>query len=404
MSQAIGATADGVPGAPAGRPTNGRLLVLYPSLGGLAFAVLQSLVAPAMSTIARDLNVSTADASWILTAYLLSASVLTPVLGRLGDMIGKRRLGMRESPVRKPGRLDVLGTAILSISLVSLLLAISKGQAWGWASASTVSLLAVGVVTMILFVVVELRVGEPLVDMRLMKIRGVWATDLVALILGFAMFGSFLLVPTLLQLPAATGYGYGKSVSEAGLFLLPTVVSMVLFGPLAGLLVRRFGPKLPMFLGAVAVVGGFTLPAAVHNVEWQVIVSGLLVGAGIGLAFAAMSNAIIEIVPATQTGEATSVNTIARTIGSSVGSAVVAAVSTTCAAGRGVGGLVGVSPAAPRMSMPIGHAVSGRQRRRWEEPQWCGWECGDGYASGSTARWTAAPPPSSAGWVWRHWP
>ncbi|MEU8076411.1 MFS transporter [Catellatospora citrea] len=447
MSQTIvgppvaGATVESRPGAPAARRANGTLLVLYLSLGGLAFAVLQSLVAPAMSTIARDLNVSTANASWILTAYLLSASVLTPILGRLGDMVGKRRVliavlallavgtllaalapnlgvlivaralqgaagaimplsigmvrdelarekvsatvgllsaifgvgagvgivaagpivehlswhwlfwlplvlvvvallgaifGMQESPVRKPGKLDVLGTAILSVSLVSLLLAISKGQSWGWASANTIGLLAVGVITMILFVVVELRVSEPLVDMRLMKIRGVWATDLVALILGFAMFGSFLLVPTLLQLPAATGYGYGKSVSEAGLFLLPTVVSMVVFGPLAGLLVRRFGPKLPMFLGAVAVVGGFTLPAVAHDVEWQVVVSGLAVGAGIGLAFAAMSNAIIESVPATQTGEATSVNTIARTIGSSIGSAVVAAVITSNSTPRGL--------------------------------------------------------------------
>ncbi|GAB3854379.1 MFS transporter [Dactylosporangium cerinum] len=74
------------------RHVNSTLLVVYLSLGGLAFAVLQSLVAPAMSTIARDLNASTADISWILTAYLLSASVLTPILGRLGDMVGKRRV------------------------------------------------------------------------------------------------------------------------------------------------------------------------------------------------------------------------------------------------------------------------------------------------------------------------
>src|ERR1043165_4107424 len=74
------------------RHVNSTLLVVYLSLGGLAFAVLQSLVAPAMSTIARDLNPSTADISWILTASLLSASVLTPILGRLGDMVGKRRV------------------------------------------------------------------------------------------------------------------------------------------------------------------------------------------------------------------------------------------------------------------------------------------------------------------------
>src|SRR5690349_6877963 len=71
---------------------NSTLLVLYLSLGGLAFAVLQSLVAPALSTIARDLKVSAGDGSWVITAYLLAAYVLTPILGRLGDMAGKRRV------------------------------------------------------------------------------------------------------------------------------------------------------------------------------------------------------------------------------------------------------------------------------------------------------------------------
>jgi EmrB/QacA subfamily drug resistance transporter len=441
MTQTIEEQSGAGPAAGVDRRANSTLLVLYLSLGGLAYAVLQSLVAPALSTIGRELNASTADTSWVITAYLLSASVLTPILGRLGDMVGKRRVligvlvalgagtllaalapnlvvlivaralqgaagailplsigivrdelprekvgvtvgllsaifgvgagvgivaagpivehlswhwlfwlplvlvavallgavfGMKESPVRTPGRLDVLGAAILSVSLVSLLLAISKGQAWGWGDTKTVSLLALGVVALIGFVVVELRVREPLIDMRLMKVRGVWATDLVALILGFAMFGTFLLVPTLLQLPAATGYGFGKTVSQAGLFLLPTVLMMIVFGPLAGLLDRRFGPKVPMFLGTVAVVVAFVLPALAHGAIWQVLLSGVLTGAGIGLAFAAMSNAIIESVPAAQTGEASSVNTIARTIGSSIGTAVVAAVITSHTTARGL--------------------------------------------------------------------
>ncbi|MFD0521668.1 MFS transporter [Paractinoplanes durhamensis] len=212
----------------------------------------------------------------------------------------------------------------------------SKGQSWGWGEAKTIVLLAVGVVALVVFVFVELRVREPLVDMRLMRVRGVWATDIVSLILGFAMFGTFLLVPTLLQLPASTGYGFGKSVSQSGLFLLPTVITMVIFGPLAGILNRKFGPKLPMFLGTLFVVAAFAVPALAHGALWQVVLSGLLSGAGIGLAFAAMSNAIIESVPATQTGEATSVNTIARTIGSSIGTAVVAAVITSHTTAQGL--------------------------------------------------------------------
>ncbi|MFG1610167.1 MFS transporter [Actinoplanes sp. NPDC049265] len=423
------------------RHVNGTLLVLYLSLGGLAFATLQSLVAPALGTIARDLHANTSDASWVLTAYLLSASVLTPILGRLGDMVGKRKVligvlailaagtllaalapnlvvlivarslqgaagaimplsiglvrdalprervgvtvgllsaifgvgagigivaagpivenlswewlfwlplvlvviallgavfGMPESSVRNPGHLDWGGALILSVSLVALLLAISKGREWGWGSAETVGLLALGVVAMIVFVLVERRTKEPLIDMKLMRIRGVWATDLVALILGFAMFGTFLLVPTLLELPAITGYGFGQSVSQAGLFLLPTVITMIIFGPLAGLLDRKFGPKVPLFIGAVVVAAGFVVPALSHGDLWEVVLSGLLTGAGIGLCFASMSNAIIESVPSAQTGEATSVNAIARTVGSSIGTAVIAAVIASHSTPRGL--------------------------------------------------------------------
>jgi EmrB/QacA subfamily drug resistance transporter len=409
-------------------------------LGGLAFAVLQSMVAPALPTIAADLNASTSDVSWVLTAYLLSASVLTPVLGRLGDMVGKRRvllavlgllavgtlmaalapnlpvliaaravqgaagailplsisivrdelprervsviigllsamvgagagvgivaagpivdhlswhwlfwsplivigiallgtaLGVPESRVRTAGRLDVLGAAILAVSLVSLLLAVSRAEDGSWAGIADVSLLAVGVLGTIAFVQVERRVREPLISIRLASLRGVWVTNLVSLLLGFAMFGTFLLVPTLLQLPAAYGHGFGTTVTQAGLLLLPTTLMMLVAGPLAGLLVRRAGPRLPMLLGATAVLAAFLLLTGAHDAVWHIIVSGLLAGAGIGLAFAAMPNAIIGAVPADHTGEATGVNAIARTVGSSVGTAVIAVV---LSAGTGIAG------------------------------------------------------------------
>jgi EmrB/QacA subfamily drug resistance transporter len=264
--------------------------------------------------------------SWHWLFWLPLALVVVALLGAI--------FGMKESPVRTPGRLDVLGAGILSVGLVALLLAISKGQSWGWGDAKTVGLLALGVVALIGFVLAELRVKEPLIDMRLMRVRGVWATDVVALVLGFAMFGTFVLVPTLLQLPA--GYGFGKSVSQAGLFLLPTVLMMIVFGPVAGLLDRKFGPKLPMFIGTVLVVLAFVVPAIGHGAIWQVLLSGVLTGAGIGFAFAAMSNAIIEAVPAAQTGEASGVNTIARTIGSSIGTAVIAAIITSHTTAQGL--------------------------------------------------------------------
>ena len=411
--------------------SRGTAIMVYLGLGGLAFAVLQSLVAPALSTIAQDLGVGTDQVSWVLTAYLLAAAVLTPIIGKLGDMIGKRKVlivvlilllagtvlaalapnlgvlivarilqgaagavmplsigivrdelppermsvsigiisaifgvgggigivaagpivenlswhwlfwvpavlvgiallgtifGMPESPVRSPGRLDVAGTSVLSVALVAILLAVSEGQNWGWGDGKTLGLLALGALAIVVFVIVELRVKQPLIDLRLFRARGVWSSHVVAFAAGFAMFGAFLIVPTLLQLPTELGYGFGMSVSESGLFLLPTVVGMVVGGVVAGALVKRFGPKLPMILGGLTLAVGFALPALAHAEHWQIIASGILTGIGVGFAFSAISNAIVLSVPPTQTGEAISANTVIRTIGSSVGSAVIAAV------------------------------------------------------------------------------
>jgi MFS family permease len=140
------------------------------------------------------------------------------------------------------------------------------------------------------------------------------------------MFGTFVLIPTILELPSALGYGFGKTVTEAGLYLLPTVIAMIIFAPLAGILIRRVGPKPPMLFGGLAVTAAFIIPAIDHSQLWEIVASGILTGAGIGLALASLSNAVIESVPATQTGEAISANTIARTIGSSIGTAVIAAI------------------------------------------------------------------------------
>jgi MFS family permease len=111
---------------------------------------------------------------------------------------------------------------------------------------------------------------------------------------------------------------------------------MVIFGPLAGMLVRRVGPKTPMVLGGILVIIAFVLPALAHGEIWQVVVSGIFTGAGIGLAFASMSNAIIESVPALQTGEGIGVNAIARTVGSSIGTAVIAALITSNSTAQGL--------------------------------------------------------------------
>ncbi len=401
------------------------------AVAGLSFALLQTMVAPALPAIQREYGASTTAVTWVLTIYLLTASIATPVLGRLGDMFGKDRvlvivlivLGagtvisalssslevliagravqgvggaifplafgiirdefprervasgiglisatfgigggaglvlagvivdhldytwifwlslvviagaavaahffVPESPVKTPARIDWGGAALLGTGIGSGLLAVSQGNHWGWGSFEVLGLLAAAGVLLATWVRYELRVTEPLVDMRMMRLRGVWTTNVTALMVGFGMFGSFLLVPQLVQMPVAAGFGFGASVTQAGLFLLPSSAVMLFAGPLSSRLGARFGSRTPVLIGIALVGLGFVQLAVLHDEPWHIYLNSVVTGAGIGLSFAAMATLIVDSVPQSQTGVATGMNTIMRSIGGALGAQIAASI------------------------------------------------------------------------------
>jgi MFS family permease len=150
--------------------------------------------------------------------------------------------------------------------------------------------------------------------------------NLTAFLIGFGMYGSFILIPQFVQVPETLGYGFGADVTAAGLFMLPSAGVMLVAGPAAGGLANRLGSKLPLIAGTVFAAISFLLLALAHDEAWQIVVAVALLGLGIGLAFASMANLIVEAVPQRQTGEATGMNTIMRTIGGAFGAQVSAAV------------------------------------------------------------------------------
>ncbi len=399
------------------------------------------MVAPALLTIQHDLNTTTAGAAWILSAYLISASVITPIAGRLGDMFGKKRvlvlmlfvlalgtalaglassigllivarviqgaggaifplsfsiirdefpaervpqgiamisailgiggglgivlagpivehfsyhwlfwfpliavvaatvgtlLFVPESPVRSPGRIDWTGAALLGGWLVALLLPISEGETWGWTSTRTLGLFAIAAVLAAVWVWVESRTASALVDMRMMRLRGVWTTNIAALVFGFGMLSTFVLVPEFVELPKSTGFGFGASVTQAGLFLVPATLGMLIAGPMSGRLSATVGSKLPLVLGSLISCVSFGLLTFAHGSSWEIYVAMLVLGLGIGFAFASMANLIVEAVSPHQTGVATGMNTILRTIGGAMGSQVSAGIVTATVAASGL--------------------------------------------------------------------
>ncbi len=241
-----------------------------------------------------------------------------------------------ESPVKTPSRLDVPGAILFSGGLLSLLLALTEGNNWGWGSGRIVALLVASAALLVAWGAFELRVPEPMVDMRMLARRPVLFSNLTGLIAGFAMFGSFVLIPIFAETPQGlpdslarlVGYGFGASTTTAGLYLLPGALAGFVSGPLAGVLGRRYGSKWPMALGMAMASVGLAMFALWHDHPWQIVLGMIVLGSGIPFTFAAMAKVIVDSVRPSETGVATGMNTVMRTVGGVIGGQVGAAILT----------------------------------------------------------------------------
>jgi EmrB/QacA subfamily drug resistance transporter len=408
-------------------PVLGSLL-----LAAFAFALAQTLVAPAIPALTSEYDTTPSSTAWVLTGFLLSASVCTPLAGKLGDLFGKARvlaallvtfsigavvcalagsiemviagrvvmgvaggvfplsfgiindeltaenravaIGLMSamfgigggiglplsgvivdnldiswlfwvalvalpaavavlrlvppSPPRERTRIDWGGALLLSAGLATLLLGITKANAWGWESGRTLGCILGGVGILAAFVALELRVRQPLVDMRVLAERPVLATNLTGFLTGVAMFGSFLLVPMFAQTPEAVGYGFGMTATQAGLIMVPSSVAMLVAGPLAGTLGNRLGFRTVLMIGTAFTAASFTVLALAHDSTLEFVAANLLIGVGIAFAFASMANLIVSLVDPREVGIATGINTIMRTVGGAFGTAIVTALLT----------------------------------------------------------------------------
>jgi MFS family permease len=419
-----------VPDAP--RPPAALVIGVLASCG-LSVSLMQTLVVPLLPRYPQLLDTTPSTVVWLVTATLVAGAVCAPVLGRLADMYGKRRmllvalglvtvgsalgavapgvevllvarvlqgaslgvvpLGLsimrdelpahrigggialmssslgiggaiglpltgvvaeslswrwlfagaavlgaaqllvvrgliRESRVRTGGRFDVAGAVVLSGALVCLLLAISKGSAWGWTSGRVLGLAAGAVALSALWARLALRTPAPLVDLRVSARPAVLWTNVASILTGFAMFASFMVSTQVLQASTETDYGFGLSLVTAGLALLPIGAAMMIFSPVSARVSRRWGPRTTLVLGtAVLAVGNLGFAALPGRLP-LVIACSTVIAAGAALAYSALPLLIMAAVPPTETAAANSLNTLMRMLGTSSCSAVVAAVTT----------------------------------------------------------------------------
>ncbi|WJY42351.1 MFS transporter [Streptomyces sp. P9-2B-2] len=422
------ATHPGPDPAVGGRRRSPGGIVPVLAFAGIVVAVMQTLLVPVIKDLPVLLNTAPSNATWVMTATLLAGAVSTPIMGRLGDLYGKRRmlltslavmvvgslvcgftsdlvtmivgralqgfamgaiplgigimrdelprerlgsamglmsssigvggglalpvaalvaqhadwhtlffgaaglgvlsmgltlLVVPETSVRAQGRFDVAGALGLSAGLVALLLPLTKGSDWGWGSPTTLILFGVGVVILVLWGVMELRLADPLVDLRTTARREVLLTNLASITVGVAFYAISLVLPQLLQLPTSTGYGLGQSMVVAGLCMAPLGLTMMLVAPLYARIAARRGPKVSLLLGMLVIAIGYGAGIGLMDAAWQTVIIAVVVGAGIGLAYSSLPALIIGAVDASETGAANGLNTLMRSIGTSVSSAVI---------------------------------------------------------------------------------
>ncbi|WP_344340312.1 MFS transporter, partial [Kitasatospora putterlickiae] len=404
-------------------------------LAMLSFSVVQTAVVPILPSLAKELDVSGSSITWLMTANLLSAAVLTPLLGRFGDLRGRKPMLLislaglvagsalavsthsftwlvvarvlqgagggvlplaisivrDELPKRKvtggvaaisasmgvgsglglvatglllehwsyksifwmglvfgliaialvalrvptdpvtdkDGGADPLGALTLAGWLSALLVAVSQGNTWGWTSNKTLGLFAVAAVVALVWGVIEAKVAHPLVDMKMMSRPAVAFTNLAGLLIGFGMYGSFMVISNFAQTPEKLAhYGFTATVLHAGVMLLPSALGSMVAAPLGALLIARRGPRPPLVLGGVLGAVAMAYLALRHSHEGDIYLASAIFGLGIGLAFSAMPAYINGAVPVEQSGIANGMNAVLRTVGGAIGTAVMAAILT----------------------------------------------------------------------------
>jgi EmrB/QacA subfamily drug resistance transporter len=226
----------------------------------------------------------------------------------------------------RPPRLDPVGTLISVAGLVALVFGINEAPDNGWTSGVTAASLGAGVAALALFVLWELRRDEPMLDPRNFLRRGFGAGSLSITVQFFAAFGFLFLLLPYLQL----AQGYSPLRSSAA--LLPMALVVIPLSRVSPMLAARAGVRLTGAAGLTLMAAGFAVLATLETGSsyWHVFAGLIPFGAGMALAGAPATTAIVASLPRERQGVASAVNDVSRELGGALGIAVLGSIFNSC--------------------------------------------------------------------------
>jgi EmrB/QacA subfamily drug resistance transporter len=272
------------------------------------------IVAPAVGPTLGGYLVEYVD--WRLIFFI---NVPVGVLGAAAAVAVLPRFG----PVRR-AKFDLFGFLSIAVALFALLLALSEGQDWGWTSLPTVALASVGLLSLALFVVIELEVDEPLLDVRVFRYWPFTNSLLIISVLSVGLFAVLFYIPVYLQ------QAQGMGAFEAGFLLLPQALVMAVLMPVAGRLYDRIGPRWPAVAGLlICAVGTYLLrgltPVTSHT---EIALLLMLRAAGMGLAMMPVMTGGLAAVPIQEVTSGSAFNNVVQRTSAALGLAVLTAIVT----------------------------------------------------------------------------
>ena len=243
-------------------------------------------------------------------------------------------LAVPESEARARGRTDWPGLVLLGLAMISVLAGISRAGGSGWTSAATLLPLLGGLVLLAVWVKVELRSKDALVDLRAMADRRVAPFYGVAFLFGVVFFGTQTPDTTFLAAdPAETGYGFALTALDLAGITLPAAIAAVIGAAGTAMIARRIGYR-PALVASFALVAlGLLGQAVAHDALWHFIVLKPLIGLGTGIALGAMPTVIVEGADPSRAGIATALYNNIKSVGGSVAGGIIASVLATMALG-----------------------------------------------------------------------